>query len=610
MNAANPWRNHSRARLMALVCCLTAVGLSADHRLAAAADAAADSDLKWTPHRQSRSEPPAPVSMATRPSTAAPSPDDDAGSMETSPVATPPRSATRTPVATVVAEPSNPFTPPTRSANVAPVQTRPPMPRQQPVTQPAPGVNVSELMSQMFSAAPFTRSPQGEMQTTIYGAETAASRQGLPQQMPIPSGSRAGRPDRYAMNSDDLPSVMGPALADEGNDAGTPSYEEVPTPADDDMTFVDDSMMFDGEMPWTQPHYDPAMERMVPGPSPPPGAAMLPGGTVVSEPGVAGGMWLGEYPGYDPYGCQDDCGFLPWFPGHHHGRLCNWLRQFGKPYYGWRWYRDLNASIGTAGFQSAPDLGLIGNFGFSESLNWAMPLWNAFGIGWQLGVRGVQTNFNSTSIVANGQTLLNNTPRNQVFVTTGVFTRAFEGRGLQGGIAWDYLSDNWYDDVEMAQVRGEVSYVFGSWEAGFWGTGNVRDSDGIFSRRNRKAITADSVDIYAAFYRLYFGDANELKIWGGGTGSQEGILGTYLRAPMNRSLALEGAFTYLMPGPSQTVSLHNSPDTYATYTDAAWNVSVNLVFYPACRSRRGLASPYRPLFEVADNGTLIRALKH
>ena len=46
-----------------------------------------------------------------------------------------------------------------------------------------------------------------------------------------------------------------------------------------------------------------------------------------------------------------------------------------------------------------------------------------------------------------------------------------------------------------------------------------------------------------------------------------------------------------------------------TYTQAAWNVSVNLVFYPACRSRRGLASPYRPLFEVADNGTLIRTLK-
>jgi len=37
-------------------------------------------------------------------------------------------------------------------------------------------------------------------------------------------------------------------------------------------------------------------------------------------------------------------------------------------------------------------------------------------------------------------------------------------------------------------------------------------------------------------------------------------------------------------------------------------VSVNLVYYPACRSRRSLASPYRPLFDVADNGSLIRSI--
>jgi hypothetical protein len=35
---------------------------------------------------------------------------------------------------------------------------------------------------------------------------------------------------------------------------------------------------------------------------------------------------------------------------------------------------------------------------------------------------------------------------------------------------------------------------------------------------------------------------------------------------------------------------------------------VNVVYYPAGRSRRSLASPYRPLFEVADNGSLIRTL--
>ncbi|MBL6830451.1 MAG: hypothetical protein ISQ70_03430 [Pirellulales bacterium] len=617
MNAATPSRNHTQARLVAFACCLAVAWLSADHLQAMAADAASDSDLKWTPHRQSRSEPPVPMSMAARPSQApAPAPAQPIDAVAPAPAAAPrpAQPAARSPVASVVAEPSNPFGPPPQRMAPPSGQIRRPMPRQQPASQPAPGLNISELMSQMMSAAPFTRTPQGEMQTTIYGSETAASRQGMRQPTPTQAAARSGRPDRYAMNSDDLQSVMNPSPADEAEAPSVPAYEDVPSPTGDDMTIMEGPMMMDDgmmvdEMPWTQPHYDPAMERHDFGPSPPPGAAMLPGGTVVSEPGIAGNMWMGEFPGYDPYGCEDDCGFLPMFPSHHHSRLVNWLRRFGKPYYGWRWYRDLNASIGTAGFQNGPDLGLIGNFGFSESLNWAMPLWNAFGLGWQLGVRGVQTNFNSSSISANGQTLLSNTPRNQLFLTTGLFTRAFEGRGLQGGVAWDYLRDNWYDDVDVAQLRGEISYVFGAWELGFWGTGNVRDTDGIFGRRNRTAITADSTDIYAGFYRLYFGDANELKIWGGGTGSQEGIIGTYMRAPMNRSLALEGAFTYLMPGPSQTVPLEPGSSTMLTYTQAAWNVSVNLVFYPACRSRRGLASPYRPLFEVADNGTLIRTLK-
>ena len=35
---------------------------------------------------------------------------------------------------------------------------------------------------------------------------------------------------------------------------------------------------------------------------------------------------------------------------------------------------------------------------------------------------------------------------------------------------------------------------------------------------------------------------------------------------------------------------------------------MNLVYYPAGRSRRSLASPYRQLFDVADNGSMIRSL--
>jgi len=80
-----------------------------------------------------------------------------------------------------------------------------------------------------------------------------------------------------------------------------------------------------------------------------------------------------------------------------------------------------------------------------------------------------------------------------------------------------------------------------------------------------------------------------------------------MRAPMSRNFGLEGTFTYLIPKQSERAVLDNV-GTVSSYGPAAWNVSVNLVYYPAGRSRRSLASPYRPLFDVADNGSMIRSL--
>ena len=39
-------------------------------------------------------------------------------------------------------------------------------------------------------------------------------------------------------------------------------------------------------------------------------------------------------------------------------------------------------------FENEVDLGLKGNFGTNEYLNFGMPLWNAFGLGWQVGASG------------------------------------------------------------------------------------------------------------------------------------------------------------------------------------------------------------------------------
>jgi hypothetical protein len=236
-----------------------------------------------------------------------------------------------------------------------------------------------------------------------------------------------------------------------------------------------------------------------------------------------------------------------------------------------------------------------------------MPFWNAFGVGWQVGWRGTQTNFQPATLEIGGTTISKNA-RDQNFLTTGFFTRAFEGRGVQGGIVYDYMHDSWFENTDVAQLRYELSYVWGYHEFGFWGASNIADDLAIFGRQTPDPLVASTLSLYTGFYRVQFGDANEFKVWGGGTGNQDGIIGALVRTPLHPSLAVESTFTYIIPNRNHEVTL-GPPGDQSTFAPSAWNLGINLVWYPANRSRRSLASPYRPLFEVADNGSMIRALE-
>jgi len=427
-----------------------------------------------------------------------------------------------------------------------------------------------------------------------------------------PAPARPTR-ERLAMNVDSMPSVMARAPQSAALDATAvpgklpaaaqpPAAETIPTPAPPGSSPVPPSMTLDMGMGGLPPEMD--------------GSITMDGAfdPALGPPSGDAGMWMGRYPAQvhvesfydDPYACEDgeDFGCLPLC--YYDGRICAWLRRFGRPYYGWRWYRDFTASAGVTSFTNPTDLGVNGNYGLNEYLNWAMPFWNAFGIGWQLGARGVQADFQPATLNAGG-TSFSKGSRDQVFITTGFFTRAFEGRGLQGGAVYDYLSDGWFRDVNVAQVRSELSYVWGYHEIGYWGAHNVTQQNAVYSSGQTSRVPTTTLDLYTAFYRLHFGDANEWRVWGGASGNGDGLVGSSLRAPMSRSLALEGTFTYLIPKETKHADIDGAGSSI-TYGPSAWNVSVNVVYYPAGRSRRSLASPYRPLFDVADNGSMIRSL--
>ena len=622
-----------------------AVAAETSGRGRATADSPAQTELKWKPHRAATAAAqPAPEATAAKDDTAA---DDTAEPGRVAPaplaaVAPPaeasPRPAPSGPPATVSLPPDvPPIAEAARGPNsYAPLRGRP-AGRLEDWSGPnrVPGgmrqAAAPKSTWDMFNVD-LVRAPQGDAPRPILAAEgrQAMAMQRVAGRVPgnggtadrlggglaprfTPAGN-GSRPERLAMKVDGIPSVMAQApQVGALDDAGVPgrippgagagaatapakgNAQPLPTPATEgiglpDTTFVESAPADYG--PEGGEQFDP---------------------TMMSDSGMSGpdGMMLGEYPPRmhvesfydDPYECEDDeCSPCM----HYHGQMCMWLRQFGKPYYGWHWYRDFTASAGVMGFTNDSNLGLNGNFGTNEYLNWAMPFWNAFGVGWQLGARATQSGFQSTTLTTPGGRL-QTSDRQQVFVTSGFFTRAFEGRGLQGGAVYDYLSDTWFDNVDVSQVRAELSYVWGYHEFGVWTANNVANQNSKSGTPLQRQTVGTTYDMYCGFYRLQFGDANEWKVWGGATGDGDGIIGSLLRAPMSRSLALEGTFTYLIPKDSKTIDVDGA-GTGLGYSPAAWNVGLNLVYYPAGRSRRSLASPYRPLFEVADNGSMIRQI--
>ncbi len=252
-------------------------------------------------------------------------------------------------------------------------------------------------------------------------------------------------------------------------------------------------------------------------------------------------------------------------------------------------FRHVALFGGVQGFKGPMDLGRNGNFGFHEGLNWSGPLGDPWHSGYQIGIRGVHSDFLGNQVQVGqpgGGPVFDDNSRDQIFVTAGVFRRALEG-GLQGGAVFDYLHDNYYDQADLKQVRSEASLVAGPHELGFFGSFDVGGRI-PFGRANVTPIQAN--DIYSLFYRRYFSGGGQGRIWAGASGHGEFLVGAEATVPLGSSWALENSFVYLVPDQQQ---------------DESWSVAISLVWYPGRASRCVYTNPYTALFNVADNGTFL-----
>ncbi|QEG35376.1 DUF6666 family protein [Bythopirellula goksoeyrii] len=230
---------------------------------------------------------------------------------------------------------------------------------------------------------------------------------------------------------------------------------------------------------------------------------------------------------------------------------------------------------------AAPTSRSDSNFGFHEGVNISgrAPLVSRLfpQLSYQLGFQSFQSRLSGTTY--------SDDDRGQQFITAGLYRRVCSG--VQFGVVYDYMKDDLDEAIGLSQVRYEISLKSPKGrEVGYWGTSSTDDamSDGV---------NWATVNQHAAFFRWNLYDGYQARVWAGGTGNSEGLLGADFYAPLNDRWSVQTGFNYLIPeqDPGPAAVRHES-----------WNLGINLVWHIGCSAKKGANSPFRPLFGVADNG--------
>lgn len=298
-----------------------------------------------------------------------------------------------------------------------------------------------------------------------------------------------------------------------------------------------------------------------------------------------GGLQHGRDVWGDPPVCPD-CGMYGYhFPGCNRAAMCL------EHCYGFL-FRESSIFLGVQSFKGPLDLGQNGNYGFNEGFNLVGPLvpFPRIGVGYQVGARWTQSNLSGNTFGSSS--------RHQTFMTVALFHRAFRHRGLQWGVAYDWLTDNYYSNTTTAQMRFEMSWLFPcGHELGFWGAAAVKNDTAVTNVP--QTVQVRPIDQYNFFYRYTSQYGSQARFWGGITGGFNGgsfgIFGADYRVPMSNRADLVGGFNYIIP---------NDGGTQGTLQES-WGLGMNLVWYFGRRKDGIHNTPFRPLFNVADNSVFM-----
>jgi hypothetical protein len=187
--------------------------------------------------------------------------------------------------------------------------------------------------------------------------------------------------------------------------------------------------------------------------------------------------------------------------------------------------------------------------------------------------------------------------RTQFFVTTGFFRRPKCNQGFQGGAVLDYLYDDFYVNMNLLQMRAELSYLHDCHEIGFWGAFHLNnDTSAVDSIAGLTQTTWLANNQYNLFYRHNFGNGLNYRMWVGLNDYADVLFGGDCTARMSQRWSLQTSTNYLLPTGNNNVS-NNVTESF--------NLSLSMVWYPFAPKCDPCPNRYRPLFGVADNGTMM-----
>jgi hypothetical protein len=255
------------------------------------------------------------------------------------------------------------------------------------------------------------------------------------------------------------------------------------------------------------------------------------------------------------------------------------------------------------------------NFGTVTGFNAGTPLpyLAGLGIGGQFGASyGV---FDWAGRQSNG-TERQNQPQQQVFVTTGIFHRATDGRRLNWGVGFDWMINRNYgllaQSPTVGQWRAMVGYNVNAWnEIGMWGAASQMNDTRIYDGLAPTITVPGTVVFYRPrsqanlFWHHKYAFGGDTNLWVGLSeqprlgerGSQTPfILGGSMNIPLSPSLALYGSYTYV-------TSSFAGANAIASENDIS-NITLGMAWYPGAKARSTTVAGrcWAPYLPMANNG--------